>query len=254
MTTSKGRIAQTFPDINSSGLTVATSAGVRSFPEPFIAIPGGVDVLIQNRSVTLAAGALTFVDALPTSVDITKSFIQFRGLNVSTSTTSPNAWRTRISFSGIVGSTASSVTTFRRQTGITAIDVYYTVVAFLGSATTSADMRVENCDFTVAAPSTSGSCPLPGGQLTTAELARSFCFVRGIEFDNQPPVLGDPCSSGTGTACWKHPEQQRGTIRMHNSGPDTLISYSRFTPGSPIGPDHCGSSNVDVYVTAVIFP
>lgn len=258
MTTSKGRIAQTFPDINSSGLTVATAAGVRSFPEPFIAIPGGVDVRIQNATGTIAAGASSVAVALGTGVDVTRSFIQYRGCNVLASDgLEPTSFFNRMNFTSIVGSISSEVTIRRNHGGFPvypAVDYYFTTVTFEGTNTDSGDIRVEDGSVSIASPSTGGDIILAGPQLTAGELLRSFCFIRGVEFIRQPPILGDPCSAGTGTACWKHPEQWHGDVRLVNSGPDTVIRYSRFTPGSTIGPDHCGTSNVDVYATAVIFP
>lgn len=249
MTTSKGRIAQTYPDINSSGSTIATSAGVRSLPEPFISLATGVEVLIQNGVVNIPLLSLSASAVLGTSVDVARSFIQYRGCNVLATSTCVTTWRNRINFTSIVGGFSSTVTARRNLSTDAAVDVYFTVVTFTGANTDSADIRIENCDFpTVTAPNTSGTCVLAGPQLTTAELARAIVFVRGIEFiQNTGP-------SGAGTKPGEHIEQCHGTLNLVNSGGNTELRYSRFTPGSLAGPDDCGNSDVDVYATVVIFP
>ena len=255
------RIAQTFPDIASQGLnTSGTAAGVRSFPQPFIGVSTGVDILIQHASLTILAGVASGSVLLGTSVDVTRSFIQNRGVTVSASATSGanflvSPHRNREDFINIVADISGEVRV-RRQTGFLSPDAtfYFTVVTFLGANTDSGDIRVERGSVAVNAPSTSGDMILPGPQLTAGELLRSFCFIRGIDFQNIPDVLGDPCAAGTGTACWKHPEQWHGSVRLTNSGLDTVIRYSRFTPGFGGGPNHCGRSDLIVYGTAVIFP
>ena len=77
------RIAQTFPDIDSQGLnTSGTAAGVRSFPQPFVGIAsGGVDILIQNGVVNIPLLTNSTFTAIGTSVDVARSFIQYRGCN-----------------------------------------------------------------------------------------------------------------------------------------------------------------------------
>lgn len=259
------RIAQTFPDIDSQGLnTSGTAAGVRSFPQPFVGVTSGVDILIQNGSGTIVQPATSVPVAIGTSVDVTRSIIRFRGCNVASDVTTapdpagpvddPPTWRLRLNFTSIVGGMSSTVTV-RRGTSFrgSTLTGYFTVITFDGANTDSGDIRIERGMVTVAAPSTGGDIILAGPQLTSAELLRSFCFIRGVDFRNLPFPAGS-CASGTGTACWKHPEQHKGTVMLVNSGPDTVIRYSRFTPGSTIGPDHCGNSDVIVHATAVIFP
>jgi len=249
------RIAQTFPDIDSQGLnTSGTAAGVRSFPQPFVGISAGVDITIQNGVVNIPIGTNSTFTAIGTSVDVARSFIQYRGCNVLSSSIFVSTWRTRINFRAIVGGFSSSVRARRNFNTDSAVDVYFTVVTFTGANTDSADIRIENCDFpTVAAPSTSGTCILAGPQLTAAELLRAIVFVRGLEFIRIPGGAS-PCRAGTGTECTRHIEQAHGTIMLVNSGGNTELRYSRFTAGNTIGPDHCGTSNVDVSATVVIFP
>jgi len=260
------RIAQTFPDIDSQGLnTSGTAAGVRSFPQPFVGVAsGGVDILIQNGVVNIPLLSRSTFTAIPTSVEVSRSFIQYRGCNVLASSTFITTWRNRINFRAIVGGFSSSIRARRNVSGndvvptggpgSSALDVYFTVVTFLGANTDSADIRIENCDFpTIVAPSTSGTCILAGPQLTAAELLRCLVFVRGLEFFRVP---GGPsaCRAGTGTECVKHVEQAHGTLNLVNSGGNTELRFSRFTAGNTILPNHCGTSNLDVSATVVIFP
>ena len=253
------RIAQTFPDIASQGLnTSGTAAGVRSFPQPFIGVSTGVDILIQNETLTLLAGVTTSSVLLGTSVDVTKSFIQQRGVTVSASAMSGATFlvsphRSRQRFVNIVADISGEVR-LTRQTGFLSPDAtfYFTVVTFLGSNTDSGDIRIENGQAFTS--STTAIITLPGPQLTAAELLRSFCFIRGIDFQDLPIVLGNACKAGTGTACWMHPEQWHGSVELANQGLDTVIRYSRFTTGTTAGANHCGRSELIVYATAVIFP
>ena len=242
------RIAQTFPDINSQGLnTSGTAAGVRSFPQPFVATASGVGIQLQNITITVPIGSLSSTDVLPTPVDITKSFIVFRGVNQPVSSVFHSVWRTRISFTSIVGSVASAVVTTRRVTGVSSLDVYYTVVTFTGVGGTSADIRIERCTgstvpYTGCNPDASATCILGGAQLTAAELARALVIFRGVEF-HRFPGGASACSRGTGTECQFHPEQCHGTLRLSNISPDTVLSYTRFTgghtcPGGPEPTDH----------------
>jgi len=209
------RIAQTFPDINSQGLnTSGTAAGVRSFPQPFVGIVSGVEVSMEDVTISLGVGVSSAVVLLSTPVDITTSFISYRGCNVFSSTLFPSHWRNRQIFSGIVGSTASSITGLRPVTGgVSAMDIYVTVVSYTGVGGTSGDIRIIDTagPGQVSPPSTSPvpgtDLPLEGAdlwvqvnfgaaggsraialpQLTTAELARNIINFQGAEFIPFPP-------------------------------------------------------------------
>lgn len=266
------RIAQTFPDIASQGLsTSGTAAGVRSFPQPFIGggAGGGVGVLIQAAMITLGIGTLISSVTLGTPVDVGKSFIRYRGCNVLGSTEAVNEWRTRHAFSSFVGSIASDVTAERRNSTVRT-DVYFTVVTFTGAGGTSADLRIEKgvciTDTTggIGRPDKDGIFILPLPQLTAAEMARAFVIFRGGEFIPFPGTLGDPCSAGTGTAgggfCWTLPEHNHARVQLRNNGPFTEVVVDRgtggYTPGAPFPPpaDHCGQSDLEWQVTVVVFP
>jgi hypothetical protein len=224
-------------------------------------VASGVDVLIQTGVINLAAAVGSGVDILGTPVDISKSFIQYRGMNALASTIFPSAspfssiqmWRNRWFFSGIAGGLASSVTVERPASAATvSCDFYYTVVAFLGAGGTSADIRIERGNFTVSPPTPSGAFTLPLPQLTTAELARAFCFCRGVEVDE---LTGD---AGTGDPPSEQPERWHGSFRLVNRffplPPVTRVEYSLFTLGFPGGANHCGNVEDEVYVTVVVFP
>ena len=257
------RIAQTFPDIASQGLnTSGTAAGVRSFPQPFIGVTSGVEILIQNAMLTIPSPGLSATATLGTTVDITKSLIIYRGVNVNGFTdANVSCHRTRMDFRNIVADMSFEVRARRSSDFVPpastcpTVDVYFTVVTFTGANTDSADIRIERCFTSIIHPATTGSCILPGAQLTPAELVKSFVFIRGIEFARFPQTLGDSCSSGgVGLNCWKRPEQQRTTVELKNVGPNTVVEAVRFTAGDVSGFPDCGESDIDVYFTAVIFP
>lgn len=287
------RIAQTFPDINSQGLnTSGTAAGVRSFPDPFVGISSGVEVLMQDVTISLGVGAFTAVVALGTSVDITTSFIAYRGCNVASSTVFPSHWRNRQIFSGIAGSLASSITAFRPVTGgSSAMDIYVTVVSYTGAGGTSGDIRIidtagpgqvsppstspvpgttlplEDADFWIQVNfgAASGSRAIKGPQLTSAELDRAIINFQGVDFLEFPPP-----SAGAGTPASEHPEKWQGHCSFQQVAAfpgfigggfiftpipaTTNLRYGRGPVGSTAGPDHCGNSENKVYASVVLFP
>ncbi len=256
------RIAQTFPDIASQGLsTQGTAAGVRSFPQPFIGggAGGGVEVLIQNHMVTLGVGTLISSVTLGTPVDVGKSFIRYRGSNVLGSTEAINEWRTRHTLSSFVGSIASDVTVERTNSTV-GLDVYFTVVTFTGAGGTSADIRIERGTITAIGPA--GATILITPPLSDADFARAFIIFRGIEFQRQVPTPPSPCFAGTGIECQFAAEQGQGGVRAFTQVVagvpiSTQIQYTRFSGGfSGVIPptDHCGRSDIAFHVTMVIFP
>ncbi len=271
------RIAQTFPDINSQGLnTSGTAAGVRSFPQPFVGLASGVDVLIQRGSVFLGGSfdipanpsSATFI--LSTPVDVTKSWIVDRGQNGVTNASIEQRWRLNGNFSGIVAGFASSVTWNRgiwpdpgsptaplpRASRITQ---FFTVVSHTGAGGTSADVNVVNCDFDmgVLGAASTGSCIVagvgapagaPATGISFAELAKSFCYLRGIDYFPVPPAL-----PSTNISIQVRPETWHGTLTLITTpGVETLIRYDRFYPGQITAPA-CGQGDLRVYVTAVMF-
>jgi hypothetical protein len=254
------RIAQTFPDINSQGLnTSGTAAGVRSFPQPFVGLATGTDVLIQRGSVLLVGpptNALTAVFVLGTPVDVTKSWIVDRGQNGVGNGSREQRWRTHMNFSGIAAGFASSITV-TRGLAFQGVTQFFTVVSHTGAGGTSADVIVVNCDFDmgVSGVAATGSCIVAGPgapvgappPLTAAQLAKSFCIMRGIDYKIVPPAVGS-------ATVHQHPETWHGSMTLIGvPAIITLIRYTRFTPGDTSPAGACGRGDLRVYVTAVMF-
>jgi hypothetical protein len=136
------RIAQTFPDINSQGLnTSGTAAGIRSFPDPFVAIASGGGVLVQRGSISVGGGSLTASLVMTTPVDVTRSWILFTGLFVNSSTTSLATWRVHLTFTSIAAGFSDEVLVTRTATG-PSLDVSFTVVSYTGTGGSSIDVKV----------------------------------------------------------------------------------------------------------------
>jgi hypothetical protein len=255
------RIAQTFPDINSQGLnTSGTAAGVRSFPQPFVGLSTGTEVLIQRGSLLLAGPPIndlskTFI--LPTPVDVTKSWIVDRGQNGTGNGSVETRWRVHMNFSGIAGGIASSITV-TRATPFQGVTQFFTVVSLTGAGGTSVDVNVVNCDFDmgVGGVASVGSCRVAGAgapagapvsELSTAQLAKSFCYLRGIDYTANQGATAPSENAGD------QPETWHGTLELVSVPTiTTLVIYRRFYPGGITATD-CGQGDLQVYITAVMF-
>ena len=271
------RIAQTFPDINSQGLnTSGTAAGVRSFPDTFVAVAGSAGVLVQRGVINVPAGSLTGTLALGTPVDVTRSWINYRGQNVVTSTTAFARWRNNLSFTGIVGSLSSTVLATRGVVG-TELNIHLTVFTYTGGpGGTSIDVEAADVgptgggltdpeDFTIGTNfnfktvlvrnklgnffSLVGSNPDPP--------INAFVVLRGISFE-EVPGFGPPAV----VTSRFHPEQWHGTLEIDrrtipvaDRPPMTgaAVTFRRDDRGSGavLG---CGQSEILVYATLVWFP
>jgi len=280
MTTSKGRIAQTFPDINSTtGLTVATSAGVRSFPEPFIAIPSSAGVLVQRGVINVPAGSLTGTLALATAVDVTRSWINYRGQNVVTSTTAFARWRNHLSFTSIVGSLSSTVLATRGVIG-TELNIHLTVFTYTGVAGgTSIDVETADVgptgggiadpeDFTIAANANFKTVLVrdklgnffflgPGTDGNGQDPSNAFVVLRGISVEEIQTDINVPAPTSR-----FHPEQWHGSLEIDVRSVPLLdrpppvgaaVTFRRDSRGSSVT-GGCGRSEIKVYATLVWFP
>jgi len=276
------RIAQTFPDVNSAGLnTSGTAAGVRSFPDPFIGIAGTAGVLVQRGVINVPAGSLTGTLALGTPVDVTRSWINYRGQNVVTSTTAFARWRNNLSFTGIVGSLSSTVLATRGVVG-TELNIHLTVFTYTGGpGGTSIDVEAADVgptgggiadpeDFTIGTTanfktvlvrnklgnffSLVGTGPPP---------TRAFVVLRGISFE-EIPGFGPPAV----VTSRFHPEQWHGSLEIDRRGTGGAPPGPGPLPNPPVGAAvtfrrddrgsgavaGCGQSEVKVYATLVWFP
>jgi len=151
------RIAQTFPDINSQGLnTSGTAAGVRSFPDPFVAIASGAGVLVQRGKIVVGSGSLTASLVLATPVDVTRSWILFTGLFVNSSTTNLATWRVHLAFTSIAAGFSDEVLATRTTAGVS-LDVSFTVVSYTGTGGSSIDVKVADVGPAASPPVCSAS-------------------------------------------------------------------------------------------------
>lgn len=288
------RIAQTFPDINSQGLnTSGTAAGVRSFPDPFVGVSTGIDVLVQRGIINVPVGSLTATFVLPTPVDVARSWIIFMGQDVKTSTIEFTRWRVHLSFASIVGGFSDTVLVTRLATG-TELDVHFQVVAYPGTGGTSIDVKIahlapnglsDEYDFktfstasqaqvTIVDPTTGLDLDLgsqfdtPPGRLTNF-WDRAFPVLRGIDWRQAPPSP----SVITPTSRF-HPEQWHGRLllrrnfvgvrpsaptgfvmRLGFEGLNTGNGFASAPPrAGPPGPHGCGSRLMDVYADFIWFP
>ncbi len=279
------RIAQTFPDINSAGLnTSGTAAGIRSFPDPFIGIATSAGVLVQRGVINVPAGSLTGTLALGTPVDVTRSWINYRGQNVVTSTTDYARWRNHMSFTGIVGSLSSTVLATRGRIG-TELNIHLTVFTYTGGpGGTSIDVKTADVgptgggvadpeDFTfrvvdsfknvlVRDPATGLFFFLGGPNPTNA-----FVVLRGVSMDEEGNV------NVTSPTSRFHPEQWHGSLEVDVRGVPgpsqpppvgTSVTFrsgqrgnffaSAPPAGGPPRPHGCGGRILKVYATLVWFP
>ncbi len=270
------RIAQTFPDINSAGLnTSGTAAGIRSFPDPFIGIAGSAGVLVQRGVINVPAGSLTGTLALGTPVDVTRSWINYRGQNVVTSTTDFSRWRNHLSFTGIVGSLSSTVLATRGTIG-TELNIHLTVFTYTGGpGGTSIDVETADVGPTgggVADPE-DFTIPLVGSfktvlvrnalgnffDLGSPDPPNAFCVLRGVSMEEKGNInVPSPDSRF-------HPEQWHGHLEIDRSSvpfaerPPTLGASISFRPGSRGNfftgpPSGCGGRELLIYATLVWFP
>jgi hypothetical protein len=276
MTTSKGRIAQTFPDINSTGLTIGTAAGVRSFPEPFIATPGSVGALIQRGVINVPSGSLTGTLVLGTAVDVSRSWINYRGQNVVTSTTAVGRWRTHLSFTAIVGGFSSTVLATRGVAG-TELNIHLTVVSYSGTGGTSIDVKTSDVGPTGAGPGSVEDFTIPqtGSFKTVAvrdpstglffslggrDPTNAFVVFRGVSMEEKGNISVPSPDSRF------HPEQWHGHLRINTvstvfelpPGPVDSAAIT-FRPGNRgnffLGPPSgCGGRELKIYATLVWFP
>jgi len=259
MTTSKGRIAQTFPDINSTTgpLTQGTAAGVRSFPDAFIAVPGISSVLVQRGSISVGGGSLTGSLVMATPVDVTRSWILFTGQFVNSSTTNVASWRVHLSFTSIAAGFSDEVLATRGATG-PSLDVSFTVVSYTGTGGDSIDVKVADVGpaasppFCFAAPLSPGPYDMTNNQrvpnttgifgfteaearvidpatgldldLGTTSPDNAIPIFRGIEFTEVGASFSTPPTSRF------HPEQWQGelSIRRISSGVPPPNSASGF--------------------------
>ena len=270
------RIAQTFPDINSAGLnTSGTAAGIRSFPDPFIGVASSAGVLVQRGVINVPAGSLTGTLALGTPVDVTRSWINYRGQNVVTSTTAFARWRNNLSFTGIVGSLSSTVLATRGVIG-TELNIHLTVFTYTGGpGGTSIDVEAADVgptgggiadpeDFTIGVTSNFKTVLVRNALGNFFSLVGSnpdppinaFVVLRGISFEEDCGAAGPGCTSRF------HPEQWHGTLEIDrrtipvaDRPPMTgaAVTFRRDSRGSRqlLG---CGGSVVLVYATLVWFP
>ncbi len=267
------RIAQTFPDINSQGLnTSGTAAGVRSFPDPFVGIAGTAGVLVQRGVINVPAGSLTGTLALATAVDVTRSWINYRGQNVVTSTTAIARWRNHLSFTSIVGSLSSTVLATRGVIG-TELNIHLTVFSYTGGpGGTSIDVETGDVGPTgggVADPE-DFTIPTNGNfktvlvrnklgnffSLGAQDPPNAFVVLRGISFEEDCGLAGPGCTARF------HPEQWHGSLEIDNRGVPVLdrppsvgaaVTFRRADRGSRQA-GGCGGSEVLVYATLVWFP
>lgn len=136
------RIAQTFPDINSAGLnTSGTAAGIRSFPDPFIGVVSGANVLVQRGRISMAGGSLTGSLVMATPVDVTRSWILYNGTFVNSSTGNVASWRTHLSFTSIAAGFSDEVLATRGTSG-PSLDLGFQVISYTGSGGDSIDVKV----------------------------------------------------------------------------------------------------------------
>jgi hypothetical protein len=78
-------------------------------------------------------------------------------------------------------------------------------------------------------------------------VAKSFCYLRGIDYAIVPPAVGNISTQ-------RNPETWHGTLKLITlPGLITLIRYDRFTPGETTPAGACGRGDLQVYVTAVMF-
>ncbi len=278
------RIAQTFPDINSAGLnTSGTAAGVRSFPDPFIGIAGSAGVLVQRGVINVPAGSLTGTLALGTPVDVTRSWINYRGQNVVTSTTDYVRWRNHMSFTAIVGSLSSTVLATRGRIG-TELNIHLTVFTYTGGpGGTSIDVETADVgptgggvadpeDFTIPSPGSFKTVLVRNKlgnffDLGSQDPTNAFVVLRGVSMEEIGNI------NVTSPTSRFHPEQWHGTLEIDRRGvpaldqPPTIGTAVTFRPGSrgsffasappaagPPRPHGCGGRELKIYATLVWFP
>ena len=275
------RIAQTFPDINSQGInTSGTAAGVRSFPDTFVGIAGSAGVLVQRGVINVPAGSLTGTLALATAVDVTRSWINYRGQNVVTGTTAFARWRNHLSFTGIVGSLSSTVLVTRGVVG-TELNIHLTVFTYTGVAGgTSIDMEAADVgptgggiadpeDFTIGSGANFKTVLVRNALGNFFSLVgtspgaptNAFVVLRGVSMEQIPGLSASPTSRF-------HPEQWHGSLEIDRRGtggappgPGPLpnppvgaaVTFRRDSRGSTAAVG-CGGSEVKVYATLVWFP
>lgn len=246
------RIAQTFPDINSQGLnTSGTAAGIRSFPDPFVAVAGQSGVLVQRGVITVAPGSLTGSLVIATPVDVTRSFVVFAGQIVKGSTIVLSSWRVHLAFTSIAAGFSDEVLATRALAGV-GLDISFSVVSYTGTAGSSIDVKVADvgpaasppfCFSQFPPPSAPGPYDFTNNQRvpntsgifgTTVASARvvdpatgldldlgvdfssnSFTVFRGLEFTEVGASNSTPPSSRF------HPEQWHGELTTFRSSAGT---------------------------------
>jgi hypothetical protein len=136
------RIAQTFPDINSAGLnTSGTAAGIRSFPDPFIGLVSGGNVLVQRGRISVGGGSLTGSLVMATPVDVTRSWILYNGTFVNSSTSAVSSWRVHLTFTSIAAGFSDEVLATRGSSGVS-LDIGFQVISYTGTGGSSIDVKV----------------------------------------------------------------------------------------------------------------
>ena len=263
------RIAQTFPDINSAGLnTSGTAAGIRSFPDPFIGVTSGANVLVQRGSISVGGGSLTGSLVMATPVDVTRSWILFTGMFVNSSTIVVSSWRVHLAFTSIAAGFSDEVLATRALAG-PSLDVSFTVVSYTGTGGDSIDVKVADVGPAASPPdctTSPGPYNMTNNQTVpntsgifgfTAASARVVDPATGLDLDlgpesgitNAVPIFRGleftevGASFSTPPTSRFHPEQWNGHLEIRRSsagtpppnsasGFATQLVYRQFAHGS----------------------
>lgn len=189
------RIAQTFPDINSAGLnTSGTAAGIRSFPDPFIGVASGANVLVQRGRISIAGGSLTGSLVMATPVDVTRSWILYNGTLVNSSATSPSSWRVHLSFTSIAAGFSDEVLATRGTSG-PSLDLGFQVISYTGTGGDSIDVKVADVSPDVSPPlckTLSGADLIGPYDMTTRQRVPNTSGIFG--FTNAQARVIDPAT------------------------------------------------------------
>jgi len=234
--------------------------------------------LVQRGVINVPAGSLTGTLALATAVDVTRSWINYRGQNVVTSTTAAGRWRNNLSFTSIVGSLSSTVLATRGVIG-TELNIHLTVFTYTGVAGgTSIDVETADVgptgggvadpeDFTIRTNANFANVLVrdklgnffslaPGTDGNGQDPSNAFVVLRGISYEEDCGLAGPGCTARF------HPEQWHGSLEIDVRGVPVLdrppsvgasVTFRRADRGSRLV-GGCGGSEIKVYATLVWFP
>lgn len=177
----------------------AAGKGLEGFPDPIaLAIAAaGITPSIQRGSASIGSGATSASFALSPSVDLTKSLLSFRGVDVQGSTSTPQVFSVT---TNIVAGGAS--VTFNRVASGVAVVCYGTVVGFAAGVITQQISIVIGSGApsntqTVTAVNTARTIIIPNGLQIHGSTTDGRVWSPWLVLTNSTTVTANRNTSGT---------------------------------------------------------